>query len=95
LLARNLQEERSIHLDAGFAGGRAMSPRSIAGAFRTEINHMRDERLGTAAATKAARHAERLAWARAQDEARAKRNEHVPEPLRGLLNAISPGVTDA
>jgi hypothetical protein len=73
-----------------------MRPRSIAGAFRTEINHMRDERLGTAAATKAARHAERLAWARAQDEARrAKRNEHVPEPFRGLLNAISPGVPDA
>jgi hypothetical protein len=72
-----------------------MRPRSIASAFRAEINAMRDERLGTAAATKAARHAERLAWARAQDESRAKRNEHVPEPFRGFLNAISPGVPDA
>jgi hypothetical protein len=56
-----------------------MRPRSIAGAFRAEINHMRDERLAQAAATKAERHAERLAWARAQDEARrAKRNGDVP-----------------
>lgn len=70
-----------------------MRPRSIAGAFRAEINDMRAERIAQAAATKAARHAECLARARAQDAARTakaqpERNAHVAEPLQSILTEV-------
>lgn len=73
---------------------------SLSASLRTELGDMRDERVARARATKATRHAERLAWARAQDEARAakaqasepERNQHVDPVFRGFLNAISSGV---
>lgn len=80
---------------------RFRSPAHLATALRMELHGMRRERLDQAAATKAARHAECLAKARLQDEARARaqasdnaateRNAHVAEPLRSILNSISGG----
>lgn len=80
------------------------SPAHLAAALRMELHDMRDERVAQAAATKAARHAEALANARAKDEARnaakaqasdndaPERNAHVDPVFRGFLNAISGGV---
>jgi hypothetical protein len=66
---------------------------SFAGAFRAQIDAMRNERVATAAATRAERHAEALARARAKDEARcAKRNEDTDPAIRDFLDSIPPKV---
>lgn len=54
------------------------SKAAILAVLRQELHAMRGERLAAPAATKAERHAEALARARAKDEARAKRNADVP-----------------